>query len=189
MNNYWQGKYIKLRAFEERDLEKYIRERSNPDSIRQFYEDHIEFPLSEVEIRKTMDAYISSLRSEDKRLFVVENLETNEYVGEISIWSTNIRSGVFKYGIFLDQKYRGQGHGKQALIIVLDYYFNELNYQKCSPNVYSYNLISQHFHDKFGFVVEGQLRSETFSRGTYHDVICYGMLRDEFNKLYSHDFI
>ena len=51
--NYWQGKQIRLRALEDADLERYIAERAQPDSIRQWYEDELLFPASEKEVRKS----------------------------------------------------------------------------------------------------------------------------------------
>ncbi|MDR2939903.1 MAG: GNAT family N-acetyltransferase [Clostridiales bacterium] len=188
MKNYWQGKKIKLRAFEEKDIQKYISTRNNPDSIRQYYEDYIEFPMSESELRETIEKYTRTFIHDDRRLFVIENPE-GAYAGELSIWHTHRRNGVFRYGIFLDDKMRGMGYGKEALIIALDYYFNELNYQKCSPMAYSFNINSQKFHESFGFIKEGQLRNDIYARGSYHDMIYYGMLKDEFNKLYKHDFL
>ncbi len=188
MKNYWQGKKIKLRAFEEKDIQKYLDERNDPDSVRQLYEDYIEFPLSENEMRNSIENYLRSLNGNDKRLFVIENFD-GEYVGEISIWYTHRRNGVFRYGIFLDERMRGKGYAGDALTVVLDFYFNELNYQKCSPTVYEFNLNSQKFHKKMGFIEEGRLRSDVFVRGKYHDMIYYGMLRDEFNQKYKHEFI
>jgi RimJ/RimL family protein N-acetyltransferase len=186
--NYWTRKNIKLRAFEDKDLEKYVSERNNPDCVRQLYEDYIEFPLSELEVRKSIDSYISTFKEGDKRLFVIEEISSEEYAGEVSVWDANRRNGVFKYGIFLDEKFRGKGYAADALIIVMDYYFNELNYQKCAPTVYSSNALSQHFHEKLGFIKEGELRNDVYNRGKYHNMICYGMLKNEFAKLYKHEF-
>jgi len=187
LSNYWQGNLIKLRSFEDKDLEKYINDRVNPDSKRQWCEDYIRFPFSPAEIKEQTEKYNSSLKDEDKRLFTIETLY-GEYAGEISVWHTDRRNGTFKYGIFLDEKMRGKGYGKDALKIVLDFYFNELNYNKAQPDAYAFNNNSQKFHEKFGFVLEGVLRNQIYSRGEYHNLHCYGMLKNEFNKLHKHDF-
>ena len=187
MSNFWQGSSIKLRAFEEKDLEKYINDRVNPDSIREWYEDYIQFPSSEEDVKEYTERFNSSLKGNDKKLFIIETLY-GEYAGEISIWHTDRRNGVIKYGIFLDNKMRGKGYAKEALIIVLDFYFNELNYNKAQPDAYSFNSNSHKFHEKFGFVLEGVLRNQIYTRGDYHNLHCYGMLKSEFNKLYKHEF-
>jgi len=185
--NYWQGKQIRLRALEDADLERYIAERAQPDSIRQWYEDELLFPASEKEVRKSYDEALEEFSKDDKRIFIIET-RSGEYLGEISVWNTKKRAMVFRYGIFLVEDARGKRYGKEALTIVLDYYFNELNYQKCDPTVYSFNKKSQAFHESMGFILEGRLRNDVYTRGEYHDMLVYGMLKDEFNKLHKHEF-
>lgn len=186
--NYWENKGIRLRAIEEKDLDIYIKQRNNPDSIRQWYEDEILFPESAMDVKRKFEECLIEFGKDDKRIFIIETLD-EEYAGEISVWYTKKKHGVFRYGIFLEEQFRGKGYGKQALIIVMDYYFNELNYQKASPTVYSYNTNSQAFHENFGFTLEGRLINDVYSRGVYHDMLYYGMIKDTFNKLHRHDFI
>lgn len=188
VNNYWQSKHIKLRALEKKDLQMYLQRRSNPDSKREIFWDYMPFPLSIDETKKDFEELFSEQSVDDKRTFIIETFD-EKYVGEIYVWKTNKRNGVMCYGIFIEEEYKGQGLGKEALIIVLDYYFNELNYQKAAPTAYSFNISSQRFHEKFGFIKEGELRSEVYVRGKYHNMICYGMLKSEFNSMYKHEFV
>jgi RimJ/RimL family protein N-acetyltransferase len=186
--NYWEAKDIRLRAAEEKDLERYLSERSAPDSIRQWYEDELLFPESAEEIKKSFEEALIEFSKDDKRIFIIETL-AGDYVGEIDVWYTKRKSGVFRYGIFLEECARGKGFGKQALVIVMDYYFNELNYRKASPTVYSFNKNSQLFHEKLGFTFEGKLVDDVYSRGKYHDMLYYALFKEKFNELYKHDFM
>jgi RimJ/RimL family protein N-acetyltransferase len=104
----------------------------------------------------------------------------------VYVWFTQTRERFFRYGIQIDEAYRKKGYAAEALVIVLDYYFNELNYQKCCPTAYEFNKRSQAFHERFGFVKEGVLRNEVFTRGKYYSMVYYGLLRDEFNAKYKH---
>lgn len=184
--SYWQRNNIRLRAFENKDLQKYISER--PDTKRQWLEDRIELPNSEEQTKKILADYLDTLKTDDKSLFVLENLD-GDYIGEISVWLALKPNGLFRYGIFLDDKFRYKGYAKDALVIVLDYYFNELNYHKAGPTVYSYNEASQKFHEKFGFIKEAELKEEVYTRGKYYNMIYYSMTKDQFNDLYIHDFL
>lgn len=186
--NFWESKKIRLRAFEEKDMFREIYNRTSPDSVGELYEDYIKLPYSEKEVRERLEKDFLTILDNDKKYFVIENLD-EEYVGRVTVWHTDRKNGVFRYGILIDKNNRGKGYGKDALIIVLDYYFNELNYQKASPTVYSFNKNSQAFHEKFGFIKEGQLRNDIYSRGSYHDMIYYGMLKEEFNNLHKHNFV
>lgn len=183
--NYWQGEKVTLRAFEEQDIDYYINNRNNPDSVTELFYDELLKPFAPETIRKNISENIEDLSKDDKSLFVIYT-DDIPYVGEISVWHTVKKIGMFRYGIFLDSIHQGKGYGKDALIILLDFYFNELNYQKASPIVYSFNDPSQAFHEKCGFRLEGKIRNELYSRGRYHDLLYYGMLKDEFNELYKH---
>jgi len=185
MTNYWQTEKIRLRAPENHDLERYISKKADPNSVRQLLYDIIEPPASEADIRKNFENALTEFGKGDKRIFIIETL-AGEYAGEICIWFTDLRNRVFKYGIFLEDNFRGQHIGHDALVIVLDYYFNELGYNKASPTVYEFNKASAKFHEKFGFKHEGCLRGEVYTRGQYFDMHCYGMLKTEFNALYKH---
>ena len=184
MLNYWKRNNIIIRAFEERDIENFVKNNTMADSLQQWYYDFITFPKSSGDVLKTLEAMLGDSK-EDRRILVIEN-DNGEYVGEVFIWYADKRNGVFRYGISIYEQFRGRGYAKNALIIILDYYFNELNYVKCSPTVYEYNKNSQLFHEKLGFVLEGRLRDEIFTRGKRFDLFYYGMTRGEFNEKYSH---
>ena len=183
--NYWQRSNIRIRGFEEKDMSMHIEKRNEADSIQQLYYDKISLPRTRDEMEKELKKLQEDTTQNDKKIFVIETLD-KKYVGEILIWFTDKQNSYFRYGIFINSDFRGNGYAKEALIIVLDYYFNELNYNKCSPTVYSFNELSQQFHERFGFIQEGVLRNEWFARGKYFDIHYYGMLRDEFNRRYEH---
>ena len=183
-SNFWSRGRVKVRAAEEADLSILTESRKNPDSLRQWYEDEILFPLSEKEIR---DGFINDLNDfykDDKKLFIIETLP-GDYAGQLQIWHVNRRAGVIRHGIFMEEEFRGQGFAKEALAIVLDFYFNELNYRKSSPYVYSYNINSQKFHEKFGYKLEARVKEEHYSRNGYHDLLYYSLFKDEFNEIYK----
>lgn len=183
--NYWQAEHVRLRALEDKDLQMYLDERNPPDSMREWYEDRILTPSSETELKEEFAKTRDEFNRDDKKIFIIET-NSMEYAGEISVWHTDKRNRYFRYGIFLKEEYRGKGYAKEALVIVLDYYFNELGFNKCSPTVYEYNKNSQKFHERFGFVLEGKLRGEVYTRGKYYDMYYYGMSNAEFNSLYKH---
>jgi len=184
MINYWKRNNITIRAFEEKDIEGFVKRNLKPDVMQQWYYDFINFPKSEAELKKYIEEMVLDTK-EDRRLLVIEDVN-GEHVGEFWVWYADRRNRVFRYGIAIYKEFRGKGYAKDALIVGMDYYFNELNYVKCSPTVYGYNKNSQEFHEKMGFVLEGRLRDEIFTRGRQFDLFYYGMTRDEFNEKYTH---
>lgn len=72
---------------------------------------------------------------------------------------------------------RGTGRrlGQAALLHV----FTELGFHKLCGQALAYNERSIRFHLKMGFMQEGILRQHHFNGQQYHDVVCFGLLADE----------
>jgi RimJ/RimL family protein N-acetyltransferase len=117
----------------------------------------------------------------DARVFVIEGTETGIFLGYIDVWEADARNGVFKTGIKILEGHAGKGYATRAYARTLDYYFNELRYQKCDIYVYEFNEASLRFHKKFGFMEEGRLRREYYSAGRFYDSICLGLTMEDFN--------
>ncbi|MDR3090747.1 MAG: GNAT family N-acetyltransferase [Clostridiales bacterium] len=185
--SFWTGKDVILRAFDEGDLVRLAESRKSPDSRREWLYDAIRPPMTEAALRKAYsDELFDRAKGSGDRLFSIE-LKSGEYAGELVVFNTNPSSGVFRQGLFLEEGLRGKGFGAQALVIALDYYFNELRYRKSAPYVYAYNPASMRFHEKFGFVKEAVHREERYTRGQYHDTVYYAMFREEFNLAHGRD--
>jgi len=86
-------------------------------------------------------------------------------------------------GIFIgDKSFWGKGYGTEAIELLTDFIFNEMNINKVKLNVYSFNKRAVRCYEKCGFVREGVLRQEIYREGRYHDDIVMGLLRDEYKK-------
>ena len=179
---FWATGRVRLRAAEEADLNFLSEQRKTPDSLRQWYEDEVLFPMSEKELRDGYLDDINNFYKDDKRLFIIE---ADGYAGQLSVWYANRRAGVLRHGIFLEEVFRGRGLAKDALVIALDFYFNELGYRKACPYIYPFNKNSLSFHTKFGFAFEARLIDEHYTRGEWHDILYYSLFKDDFNRLHK----
>ncbi|MCL2618480.1 MAG: GNAT family N-acetyltransferase [Defluviitaleaceae bacterium] len=186
-SNYWQTERVRIRAFDNEDIERMVRERDRRDAKLDWLHDVLRFPETPEKIREDYAETLTlwSKDNDDRCLLAVENSE-GEYAGELSVWFTKRPEMYLIYGICIIEKFRGKGLGKDALKLLLDYYFNEKGFRKAEAHVYSYNPASRAFHEKFGFTHEGTLRGRIFSRGKAHDVHVYGILADEFNAIHEH---
>ena len=185
-HNYWRTERVRIRAFERDDIERMVHARNERDGRLEWLHDVIRLPQTPERIRADFDEMITNWYKDEKCLLAIENSE-GEYAGELSVWYTKRPEMYFIYGIYIIREFQGQGLGKDALTLLLDYYFNEKGYKKAEAHVYSFNPDSQAFHEKFGFTMEGTLRGRIFSRGKSRDVHVYGLLADEFNSVYEHN--
>jgi len=81
-----------------------------------------------------------------------------------------------------EPKYWNKGCGTEALFLLLEYGFNELNLMKMELEAYSFNLASQKIAEKVGMERELVLKENIFYNGQYHDSFLYGVTRDVWIK-------
>ena len=181
MESFWKGTNVRLRAANGNDALLFINSEGDFDTETARRYDYIDFPLTNEQISQKLDNYDKTKSSKDDYLFVIETID-HERAGFIITFDCDPRNGTFKYGLFMLSDFKGRHMGSEAVKIMLDYYFNELRYNKVNVYIYDYNLPSISFHEKLGFLREGELRQMAYSAGEYHNIIFYGMTKHEFNR-------
>ncbi|HEU4537001.1 MAG TPA: GNAT family protein, partial [Polyangiaceae bacterium] len=84
-------------------------------------------------------------------------------------------------GFFLGaREFRGRGHAKTAVRIMLDYAFTVENLERVYAHVYGFNARSIGLMKSAGFVAEGVLRQHEVHNGRRQDMHVFGMLKPEF---------
>jgi RimJ/RimL family protein N-acetyltransferase len=186
MTNYhfWRGDRIRLRAIEQKDLDAVARSFEDIDTEAERYEAEIPFPVSREQDRANLEALSKREPGNDSFSWMVEDLE-GQHVGYIGTFDCDRRVGAFKYAILLCRPFWGRGYAREAIMIVLRYYFCELRYQKVTALVYSFNERSLRMHEKLGFTFEGRIRRMVYTNGRHYDQIYFGMTSEEFDRIDS----
>ena len=180
--NYWQGKLIRLRGVEEEDAVHFARWNEDSEAARLL--DFLWPPGSLAGVKEWVAKLIKEEPKDDQFMFLMENLEGNT-VGAISTHITDRRVGSFRYGFSVEADFRRCGYAREAVLLLLHYFFEELRYQKCTVTVNASNEASQRFHENFGFQLEGRLRRMIYTRGQFYDELYYGITAEEFAHLYG----
>lgn len=68
----------------------------------------------------------------------------------------------------------------------LEFAFNTLALHKVCGQALAFNEASIRMHRKFGFLQEGVLRQQHKMADGYQDIICFGLLKDEWNMESGH---
>lgn len=84
-----------------------------------------------------------------------------------------------EFGVFISDEVRGQGIGKEALTMLFDYGFREMNLHKIWAEVYTNNSALKVYTNGLGMHVDGLLRHTQFSDGKYLDSTMLSILEDE----------
>lgn len=79
-----------------------------------------------------------------------------------------------------EKEYWGKGYGTEALKLLLDYAFLEMNLHRVSLRVFSFNEKAVSMYEKIGFKQEGVSRQSIFREGKWHDIIHMGILQHEY---------
>lgn len=74
----------------------------------------------------------------------------------------------------------GKGYGFEAMTLLLDYAFLELNLHRVSLRVFSFNHKAIKLYEKIGFVHEGSSRQSLYRNGDWHDIVHMGILQSEY---------
>lgn len=74
-----------------------------------------------------------------------------------------------------------KGAGTKLGFIGLEFAFSELRVHKVCGQSLAFNEPSIRMHQKFGFRQEGLLREQHKINENYHDIICFGLLSEQWN--------
>jgi RimJ/RimL family protein N-acetyltransferase len=173
-----KGKKIILRAYKKEDAEiayKYM----NDSETKKFLTPGIPYPLTLEQEQNWVD---SQSKPDGKTFnFAIESIDTGKYIGGCGINDTDWKNSIVTVGIYIGEKnYWGKGYGTDAMNLLLDFIFNEMNINKVKLNVYSFNKRAVCCYKKCGFVKEGTLRQEMFREGKYYDEYIMGILKEEY---------
>ncbi|MCL2520809.1 MAG: GNAT family N-acetyltransferase [Spirochaetaceae bacterium] len=167
--NALQGKKVYLRAYKEDDLIESVNNVNHyPSRVRG--DNDPPFPVSLEEGRKYIE---KAIKAEDKPNFTFAICRTGDdkLIGDCGLFNFNATNRNCKIGIGLGADYQGQGYGYEALSLLNNFIFNELNLNKIKLNVFSFNTPAIKCYQKLGFVEEGRLKNELYRSGQWHDVI------------------
>jgi len=180
--NYWEGKKVRLRGLEFDDLEFFYNWNLETETQRSLA--WIWFPQSKQNLEDWIKKESSNKGENDEYFFVIEDLKGRP-VGSIGTNTVNKTDGSFRYGVAIVDEERNKGYAKEAILILLNYFFNELRYHKVNAGVFEFNDSSNILHKNLGFKKEGQLREVKFTQGRYWDINIYGMTKKEFLEKFN----
>jgi RimJ/RimL family protein N-acetyltransferase len=103
----------------------------------------------------------------------------NSVIGCCGLHYVDWRLRAAEFGIFLCDEVHGKGMGKEALTMLFDYGFREMNLHKIWAEVYSNNQALHVYTKGLGMKQDGLLRDNYFKNGKYGNSIMLSVLEDE----------
>jgi RimJ/RimL family protein N-acetyltransferase len=173
------GKLTGLRAVEAGDLEQLKQWRNLPTFRRNFRE------VRELN-NDNQQKWFQSLQNNLTRdyMFSIVDLKDNSLIGACGLLYINwiIRSADFSFYIGKDELYIDDlGFSEDAVTLLLNYGFNNLNLHKIWMELYEFDDKKlTFFQKKFNFKTDGTLRDNCFEDGKYWNSYIISLLNGNF---------
>ncbi|MCA9882939.1 MAG: GNAT family N-acetyltransferase [Anaerolineae bacterium] len=123
-------------------------------------------------------------KDKDTYLFAIRPLDNERLIGIITLdgilWSNQTAWLAIGIG---DTANRGRGYGAEAMQLIINFGFSELNLYRLQLSVFEYNTRAIALYERLGFVREGTYRQFLARDGRRYDMYLYGLLRDEWKHL------
>jgi len=173
------GERVRLRAMEKEDLPVFVRWFNDPE-VRC----HLDMvvPLSMGQEEKWYADMLS--RPPEEQPLCIEIKQDGEWshIGNLGLMNFNHHDRSAELGISIGGKsFWGKGYGTDAIRLLVNYGFRELNLNRIYLRVIETNPRGKRCYEKVGFSVDGRLREARYLNGKYVDVFIMSILKKEWN--------
>lgn len=177
--NLWQGERVRLAGLTHADVPVIASWHANPAFLR-LYEAEPARPRTEDELSRWLDDTHKNPRT---FAFAIRRLADDVLLGMVSIEDILWTHAVGWLSIAIgDRAHWGQGYGREAMRLALDFAFRELNLHRLQLTVFEYNPRAIALYEGLGFRREGVYREFLERDGRRHDMYLYGLLRGEWQQ-------
>lgn len=183
------GDKVILEEIDPENIEQ-MREWRNDPSLRRFFREY-----KDISKDKQDQWYKERGNNTDDRHVYFQIMERNlrdktgtkwlprHLVGCCGLHYIDWRNRSAEFGVFLGHN-RGHGYGKEALELLFDFGFKELNLHRIWAEVYDFNN-ALGLYKKIGFKEDGLCRDTQFCEGRYVNSHMISMLENEWREKYG----
>jgi len=115
--------------------------------------------------------------------FSVRSLPDDRLIGAAGLVPNWIHGDAWAYIVVGDRDCWNKGFGTDAMRLILQYGFIELNLRRISLGLHAYNERALKTYQKVGFQLEGRTRGDGLRDGVRFDGLWMGILREEWLAL------
>jgi diamine N-acetyltransferase len=167
----YRGKQVCLRPLEREDAEKYRQWVNNPEILSLV--DRV-LPVTAEEHNRWYEAIIDEPTTV---IFALDTLPEGQFIGCVWLHEIDYRHRHGEVRIVIgDKQYWGKGIGQEALSVLIQFAFKQLNLHKLYAYVLTANTRALKAFETAGFVREGTLKEDRFIDGSYVDVVRLGLI-------------
>jgi RimJ/RimL family protein N-acetyltransferase len=113
---------------------------------------------------------------------------SSPFVGIISIENIDYINRNAEVGYWIGKEYWNRAIATESLALVIDYAFNILDLHKLYASVFVQNAASIRVLEKCSLRREGELCEQKYKHGKFHNILLYGMTKNESGSNRSYMF-
>jgi diamine N-acetyltransferase len=170
-----QGQNIYLRALEPEDLE-FVYAIENDENIWEV--SNTQTPYSKFLIRQYLEnAHQDIYEAKQLRLAICKK-ENSEAIGLIDLFDFDAKNKRAGIGIIIqNETNRNNGFGKEALVLVSNFAFQQLQLHQLYANISEENQPSLALFVTFGFEKIGVKKDWNFTNNSFHDEAIFQLIK------------
>ncbi len=165
------GKHVTLTHLRHEDLDQLLAWINSPDLVR------LNAPYRPVH-QSAHEEWFTSLEKDPSRVVLaIRSRPGNALIGVVQLVDVHPvhRSAEMRIRIG-SRRHLGRGLGTEALRLVLDFAWHDLNLHRVTAQVFSDNGRALGSYKKAGFAEEGRMREAAFINGAWTDIVVMGAL-------------
>ncbi|WP_350270707.1 GNAT family protein [Brevibacterium sp. CBA3109] len=175
-DNLFTGRHVRLRPLQQEDLPYLEQWWFDPSIV--VLQNHTVLPRPEGGVSEQF-ALWSANKDTDAVGFSIELLETEEFVGHVTLFGRNSINQSATLAIVLGPEFHGHGYGSDAVRLGIKYGFLQLGLNRIELQTWAFNTRGIASYTKAGFVEEGRRREAVFFNGRRHDEVIMAILKEE----------
>jgi [ribosomal protein S5]-alanine N-acetyltransferase len=169
-----------LRPFGETDAGDVQRLAGDPDISKTTL--HVPYPYEDGMAEAWISTHGEAAAAGTNVVYASVRAEDDALVGSINC-AIDSRHRRGELGYWVGKPFWGQGYGTEAASALLDFCFERLNLNRVHAHYLAGNPGSGRVMEKIGMQYEGTLREHIEKDGKLFDLVVYGILRSEWEKI------
>lgn len=184
MKDLLRGKLIHLAAVDPEEVSKHFADWNRDSEYKRLLDTEAPRLHSPKSIKEWLEKEVEGMGN-NMYWFTIRTNADNQLLGDISLEMVHWNNREAFVGLGIGPRdFWGKGYGSEAMNLILEYGFSELNLHRVTLTVFEYNPRAIRSYEKCGFRHEGRQHGAILREGKRWDVQYMGILREEWNQMH-----
>ncbi|WLD94751.1 GNAT family N-acetyltransferase [Alkalihalobacillus sp. AL-G] len=140
-------------------------------------------PFIDLQSAEEIDEYFQNIHDKSRKNYIIEHIVDEKAIGYLGLFNINhYHKNTECYIAVCEKSYHGQGVGYEAMQLLMEYVFREMNMHRLALRVFAENERAIRLYEKLGFKKEGYFRDTRFHNGGWQSSYIMAILQHEYQS-------